>query len=112
METRQRDGFTELQTRRQIIKELRRGPSASTTKRVTMKWTICNVLAIVLFCVVESGVQQSQSARGTETSASKEQVLARWADALGGRENLQNASTIHLRGSIKTGGFEGHIRAL
>jgi len=72
-----------------------------------MKWKICNVLAIVLFCVVELEVRQSQAAQGTATSASKEQVLARWAYALGGRENLQHANTIHLRGSIETGGLKG-----
>lgn len=72
-----------------------------------MKWMICRVLAIVLFCVVELEVRQSPAAQGTATSTSKEQVLARWADALGGRENLQNASMVHLRGSIETSGLKG-----
>jgi len=34
-------------------------------------------------------------------------VLASWADALGGRENLQTLRTIHILGSIETGGLKG-----
>ena len=37
----------------------------------------------------------------------KEQVLDRWAAALGGREKLQQIRTVHSKGSVKTGGLEG-----
>jgi predicted aspartyl protease len=37
----------------------------------------------------------------------KEQVLDRWAMALGGREKLEKLRTIHTQGSIETGGVKG-----
>ena len=73
-----------------------------------MKSTTCQVLAVVLFCVATLAALQSPDAKEAQASLlSKEQVLDRWAEALGGRGNLQNMSTIHLRGSIQTGGLQG-----
>jgi len=72
-----------------------------------MNSTICGVLAIALFLVVELGASQAQDAQRTGAGISKEQVLARWADALGGREALQSVASIHLRGSIETSGLKG-----
>jgi predicted aspartyl protease len=37
----------------------------------------------------------------------KEQVLDRWAAALGGRDNLEKIRTLHLKGSVETGGMKG-----
>jgi predicted aspartyl protease len=37
----------------------------------------------------------------------KEQVLDRWAAALGGREELERVRTVHSRGSVETGGMKG-----
>ncbi|HEV2689722.1 MAG TPA: aspartyl protease family protein [Bryobacteraceae bacterium] len=42
-----------------------------------------------------------------KSGLTKEQVLDRWATALGGREKLQEARTVHLRGFIETGGMKG-----
>lgn len=72
-----------------------------------MKSTFCRVLAAAIFCA--SNLAGPHTALGQETAAavSKEQVLDRWADAFGGRENLQKVRTIHLRGTIETGGMKG-----
>lgn len=37
----------------------------------------------------------------------KEQVLDRWAAALGGRDKLERIRTVHTRGSVETGGVKG-----
>jgi predicted aspartyl protease len=37
----------------------------------------------------------------------KEQVLDRWAAALGGRDKLEQIRTVHSRGSVETGGMKG-----
>src|SRR5882724_557409 len=37
----------------------------------------------------------------------KEQVLDRWATALGGREKLESVRTMHMTGSVETGGLKG-----
>ena len=37
----------------------------------------------------------------------RDQVLDRWAAALGGRENLEKVRTIHTQGSVETGGVKG-----
>lgn len=37
----------------------------------------------------------------------REEVLDRWAVALGGRENLEKVRAIHLQGSVETGGMKG-----
>jgi predicted aspartyl protease len=40
-------------------------------------------------------------------SLTKEQVIDRWAAALGGRDKLEKLRTIHTQGSIETGGLKG-----
>ncbi|MGA2348782.1 MAG: aspartyl protease family protein [Candidatus Sulfotelmatobacter sp.] len=72
-----------------------------------MKSTFCRVLAAVILCVSSLAAPHTALAQETAASLSKEQVLDRWADALGGRENLQNVRTIHLHGTIETGGLKG-----
>jgi predicted aspartyl protease len=37
----------------------------------------------------------------------KEQILDRWAAALGGRDKLEQIRTVHSRGSVETGGVKG-----
>jgi predicted aspartyl protease len=39
--------------------------------------------------------------------ATKEQILDRWATALGGRDKLEQIRTVHSRGSVETGGMKG-----
>lgn len=72
-----------------------------------MSSTICRVLAIALSLAAELAASQTHDAQRIGAGISKEQVLARWADALGGREALQNVASIHLRGSIETSGLKG-----
>lgn len=71
-----------------------------------MKYTFCRVLAIVLL-LAPLGAWRSANAQEVAASLTKEQVLDKWAEALGGRENLQNVHTIHLRGAIETRGMKG-----
>jgi outer membrane lipoprotein-sorting protein len=70
-----------------------------------MKSTFCRVLAPVILSV--GILAHTALAQETAASLSKEQVMDRWAGALGGRENLQNVRTIHLHGTIETGGMKG-----
>src|SRR5450432_1074974 len=49
----------------------------------------------------------SISAQNSGSALTKEQVLDRWASALGGREKLSQVRTIHLKGSVETGGMKG-----
>jgi predicted aspartyl protease len=41
------------------------------------------------------------------SALTKEQVLDRWAAALGGREKLEQVRTVHSQGSVETGGVRG-----
>ena len=41
------------------------------------------------------------------STLTKEQVLDRWAAALGGREKLEQIRTVHSKGSVETGGVKG-----
>jgi hypothetical protein len=65
-------------------------------------------LAIVLlnFGILLSAWQQPDTTL-TNTSLTKDQVLDRWAAALGGRDKLEQIRTIHTRGSVETGGMKG-----
>src|SRR5208282_4943235 len=72
-----------------------------------MKWTFCWILAIDLILLAGPAAFQEVSAQGVEALPTKEQVLDKWAEALGGRENLQHVRTIHLRGTIETRGMKG-----
>jgi outer membrane lipoprotein-sorting protein len=72
-----------------------------------MNPTFCRVLAAVILCASNLATSHTALAQETAAALSKEQVLDRWADALGGRENLQNVRTIHLHGTIETGGMKG-----
>lgn len=72
-----------------------------------MKSTSCRILAIVLFCVAGLAAPKAAIAQEAAAPLTKEQVLDHWAAALGGRENLQNVRTIHLRGTLATGGLKG-----
>jgi len=72
-----------------------------------MKSTTGRVLSIVLVCVLQLSARQPQSADSVGSARSKERVLASWADALGGRENLQTLRAIHFLGSIEMGGLKG-----
>ena len=49
----------------------------------------------------------AQEAPNVHAGLSKEQVLERWAEALGGREPLRNVAAVHLRARIETGGMKG-----
>ena len=71
-----------------------------------MKFTVWQVFAAILYCVASSVAPLPVQAQ-TEPALSQEQVLERWAQALGGRENLQNLSAIHISGTIETGGLKG-----
>lgn len=64
-----------------------------------MKSTFWQVLMVALLCA--TGVLQTTRAQ------TKEEALETWAMALGGRKNLQNAQTIHIRGTVETGGVKG-----
>jgi hypothetical protein len=64
-----------------------------------MKHTFGQVLAVAILCL--TGAPQIMRAQ------SKGELLDRWAVALGGRENLRNVQTIHLRGTLETGGMTG-----
>lgn len=44
---------------------------------------------------------------GAAATLSKDEVLDRWATALGGREKLENVRTIHSTGIVETGGMKG-----
>lgn len=72
-----------------------------------MNCMIYRALAIGLACVIDLATQQPRDTETREEGMSKEQVLQRWGDALGGRQNLQNVTAMHLRGSIETGGMKG-----
>lgn len=72
-----------------------------------MKFTFCRILAIVLTCVAGLAPCQRAGAQGVAVPLTSEQVLDRWADALGGRENLRNVRTIHQRGTVEVGGVKG-----
>ncbi|HKW32310.1 MAG TPA: aspartyl protease family protein [Candidatus Acidoferrum sp.] len=72
-----------------------------------MNSAICKALAIVLFLGPDLVTPQTQDAQRSGSQLSKEQVLTRWADALGGRAALQNVVSVHLRGSIETSGLKG-----
>jgi outer membrane lipoprotein-sorting protein len=72
-----------------------------------MKSTFCRILAIVLLCVAGFAALQTAGAQSVAASLTKEQVLDRWAEAFGGRENLQNVRTIHQRGTIEARGMKG-----
>lgn len=77
-----------------------------------MNCLVWRLLTIAVFCVFSVVDWQSQGTQGGPATISppklpKEEVLSRWADALGGRENLQNARKLHLRGTIETGGMKG-----
>jgi predicted aspartyl protease len=50
---------------------------------------------------------QLSLAQIADTSLTKDQVLDRWAAALGGRDKLEHIHTIHTRGSVETGGMQG-----
>ena len=71
-----------------------------------MKSSFCWVLAIVLSFVVAPAANGAVSAQEA-AALTKEEILEKWAEALGGRENLQAVSTIHLRGAVATGGLKG-----
>jgi predicted aspartyl protease len=47
------------------------------------------------------------TAQNSSFALTKEQVLDRWAAALGGREKLEQIRTVHSRGSVETGGVKG-----
>ena len=49
----------------------------------------------------------SISAQNGTSALTKEQVLDRWAAALGGRGKLEQIRTVHSRGSVETGGVKG-----
>src|SRR5579862_4011433 len=72
-----------------------------------MKFAIRWGLATVLLAA--SGIAASGPVYAQDTAASftKEQLLDRWAAALGGRDSLLNARVIHIRGKLKTAGLEG-----
>jgi hypothetical protein len=46
-------------------------------------------------------------AQNADTTLTKDQVLDRWAAALGGRDKLEQIRTIHARGFVETGGMKG-----
>jgi membrane-associated protease RseP (regulator of RpoE activity) len=62
-----------------------------------MKCTFWQVLTIALCASVPQ----------TTRAQTKEGALETWATALGGRKILQNVQTIHIRGSVETGGLKG-----
>lgn len=72
-----------------------------------MNSTSCKVLAIAFLCACAAAMPRAGRAQEAAVSLSKEDVLDKWAAALGGRENLQNARTIHVRATVKTAGLEG-----
>ncbi len=77
-----------------------------------MESTIWKLLTIAVICAVSFAGPPSPDPQGGLTTISpaaisKDEVLSRWTEALGGRENLQNVRTIHLRGTIETGGRKG-----
>ena len=47
------------------------------------------------------------AAQNPSSALTKEQVLDRWAAALGGREKLEQIRTVHSRGSVEAGGVKG-----
>ena len=51
----------------------------------------------------------TQEAPNVQAGLSKEQVLERWAEALGGREPLRNVAAVHLRGTRKRNLSSGHV---
>lgn len=60
-------------------------------------------MRIILCCVTLLIAEHLSVAQ----SLTKEQVLDRWAAALGGRERLEKLRAIHTQGSIETGGIRG-----
>ena len=55
-----------------------------------------------LAAVFAAGLSSAQN-----SALTKQQVLDRWAAALGGREKLEQVRTVHSRGSVETGGVKG-----
>ncbi len=49
----------------------------------------------------------SASAQNAGSPLTKEQVLDRWASALGGRDNLEKVRSVHATGVVETGGMRG-----
>ncbi len=68
-----------------------------------MRAALARVFAIVLFCVAADSIRAQQGG----PALTKEQILDRWAAALGGREQLEKVRSVHLKGSIETGGMRG-----
>jgi hypothetical protein len=72
-----------------------------------MKSTFGCVLAAVILCAPDFAALDTATTQATAASLSKQQLLDGWADALGGRGNLQRVNTIHLRGTVAKGGWRG-----
>ena len=68
---------------------------------------ISYIVAIVLSCTLCLITAQSVCAQTGQGAMTKEQVLDRWAAARGGRTMLGNVHSVHLRGTIETGGLKG-----
>ena len=77
-----------------------------------MECPIWKLLTIAVIYAVSATGRPSPDPQGGLTAISpatisKDEVLSRWTEALGGREKLQNVRTIHLRGTIETGSMKG-----
>ena len=67
------------------------------------------VQAPVLFwCCVAAAQKPDRAIPGVNLMPpSQKEVIARWEDALGGRETLQQMRTLHFHGTVITGGIRG-----
>src|SRR5262249_43344973 len=76
-------------------------------RRASMRGTLSRVLVIVLFWAAGFAVPNLRGGQGIAAQLTKEQVLDRWADALGGRGRVESIRTVHLHARIETGGMKG-----
>lgn len=72
-------------------------------------WKLLTIAVLCAFRVADWQSQSTQDVSPTISPAnlSRDEVLSRWADALGGRENLQDVRTVYLSGTIEMGGMKG-----
>jgi Aspartyl protease len=70
---------------------------------IQLRW----IPTLLLVCAVTALGSQSAAAQGRLPTMTKEELLNRWAAALGGRKVLENARTIHTRGTVESGDLKG-----
>jgi hypothetical protein len=65
------------------------------------------IASLCLICAVSAPGSRSAAAQGSHPTMTKEELLNRWAAALGGRKALESVRTVHIRGTIESGGLKG-----